>query len=220
MHCWHHTDLWLHPHAAPTHFVHLRLLPQERKCGIQFSSVQRGAAAQTHRMAAALDRCGRRKQLATAINTQQTLLKWWDICQAQITADMETPTFVCLEFRIWVCLRSFRDSVRVVLKQKATQGWFMRKSNVWGLGFHFSFIWILSDDPCLRVGTCTSACGLPLRVCFRSVEQILDPGLLSFWSHFCSQGSLACLVDQAHQPNNPEIKQAGGIRGKQWHIEI
>lgn len=64
LHCALHTDLCLHHHAAPTHLVQLRLLPQEQKCGIQFSSVQQGAAAQTRQTAAALDHCGRRRQSA------------------------------------------------------------------------------------------------------------------------------------------------------------
>lgn len=60
--------------------------------------------------------------------------------------------------------------------------------------------------------TCMSAFGVPLRVCFGCVEQILDPGLLSLGGCFRSRGSLARLVDQAHQTSNPEIKQARGIR--------
>lgn len=58
------TNLCLRHPAAPTHLVQLRPLRQEQKCGIQFSSVRRGAAAQTRRTAAAPDHCGRRRQSA------------------------------------------------------------------------------------------------------------------------------------------------------------
>lgn len=87
----------------------------------------------------------------------------------------------------------------------------------------FSRLWILSwDELCLRTVTCMSAFSVPLRVWFGSIEKILDLGLLSLWSCFWSQGSLACLVDQAHQTNNPEIKQAWGIREKistHWNLK-
>lgn len=59
-------------HAGPTRFVQLRLLTQEQKCGIQSSSVQRGAAARTRRTAAAPGRCGRRTQSASVAPRNST----------------------------------------------------------------------------------------------------------------------------------------------------